>query len=579
MCIFFRSLVFTFLFSCSSGIEAQILLEENFDSYQYEVREGATGLRGFDFTKEFPALGTIPYWPIQICGCNDPRDEHAAYYQICDGYDVEPHSGCNYIRMNYGTRKRPPSLDSYGGSPYLTWKTDDTLRVGEVYRLSTWIYIRPDEKVAPDRLDSIARHIGVQFFHRELSPKPFGSLFIGSQLKLDTICFGKWYEVSWTFAPTCDLSFLALGVFRNKLGPPAAGDNDELTWYLDDLRLEQLDVSDKSAEGAVGVCRFEDSLYVADVPQDLSGLSVYFASNSTELDAASIDALAVFAKAVKQYPGTTFKLQGYADQQAGNNQQLSEDRVAAVRRHLAEVHRILPFRTLSIGFGDSKSLLVENSEARRVDILTVAMRNASLIPYRYALEQSWAGNIPEALRALRMWQAHAPLEKQTLVSYDPRAAAIRESHAYKTLKKPLKRYYASFTQPAYARSLDSLWHEDQRYRTLNKWIENLNYYDAEIDFFDKRWQVNFSVDDAGFAAHDAEVLSRALHLLNESGWPDISQVGKRAASAIPLAIIHSEDKELIARYLPVMERKCRQGEGAWRFVTYMENRLKRLDGQ
>ncbi|MFK8055225.1 MAG: OmpA family protein [Saprospiraceae bacterium] len=569
--------LFLFLFSFSNTVAAQVILEENFDGYKYSGREGSSGLRGFDFTKAFSGLSTIPYWPIQVCGCNDPRDEHAEYYQICDGYDVEPHSGYNYIRMTYGTRRRPPSNDSYGGSPYLTWKTDDTLRVGNVYRLSTWIYLRPDDKVEPVRMDSMARHIGVQFFHRELSPKPFGNLYIGAQLLIDTVRFGEWYEVKWTFAPTCNLSYMALGVFRNNQGPPTKGSADKLVWYLDDLKLEQLLPGVIAPEDAVGVCRFEDSLYVVDMPQELNGLSVYFASNSSELDAASIEAMAVFAKAVKQYPGTTFTLEGYADQQAGDNQQLSESRVAAVRKHLADVHRILPFRTLSVGFGDSKSQLVQNAEARRVDIRTVAMRNASLIPYRYALEQSWEGNIPAALRALRMWQAHAPLEKQTLIAYDPRAAAIQASPAFKGLQKPLKKYYQSFLQPEYARSLDSLWHEDQRYRTLDKWIGNLNFYHAEIDSIDVRWQVDFAVDSAGYVVHDKEVLGRALELLDEYGWPEIGQVGKRAASAIPLAIIHSEDRQLISSYLPVMKRMCLRGEGHWRFVTYMENRLKRLE--
>jgi outer membrane protein OmpA-like peptidoglycan-associated protein len=572
----FRILGFGLLFSLSSGVaQGQILLEENFDTYKY-TDHSVIDFRGFAFTQQFPKLTSVPYWPIQVCSCTNPRDESAKYYNTCDGYDVEPHSGCNYIRMVYGTRKQPPTRDSYGGSPYLTWKTDDTLRVGNVYRLSTWIYLRKDEKVNPARLDSMARNIGVQFFHRELSPKPYGNLYIGAQLLIDTVRYEEWYEVKWTFAPTCNLSYMALGVFRNNQGPPAAGANDELVWYLDDLKLEQLATGVVAPEDAVGVCRFEDSLYVEDIPQNLNGLSVYFASNSSELDKKAIDALAVYAKGVEQYPGTTFILRGYADKRAGDNKKLSEDRIAAVQKQLKEAHRILPFRMLSTGFGDSLSQLVEDVEARRVDIITVPVHQASLIPYRYALEQSWEGNIPEAMRGLRMWQAHVPVEKLTFVAYDPRAAAIRKSPVYREIQKKVNRYYKSFPQPIFAKSLDSLWFEDQRYRTLDKWIENLNYYDTNYDAEDTKLEVWFPIDSASMEAHDAEVLVRALELLDEYGWPEETQVGKRAATAIPLAIIHSNNEELITKYLPVMRRMCLKGEGHWRFVKYMEARLYHL---
>jgi len=232
--------LFLLLFSCSNAA-AQIILEENFDNYKSTGPTARGGLRGFDFTKAFPKLSTVPYWGIHVCSCTDPRDENAKFYNICDGYDVEPHSGCNYIRMVYGTSMKPPEVPLWGGSPYLTWKPEDTLRVGNVYKLSAWIYLRENDKVAPARLDSMARHIGVQFFHRELSPKPFGNLYIGAQLLIDTVRFGEWYKVEWTFAPTCNLSYMALGVFRNNQGPPTKGQTgpttrqtDELVWYLDD---------------------------------------------------------------------------------------------------------------------------------------------------------------------------------------------------------------------------------------------------------------------------------------------------------------------------------------------------------
>jgi len=313
------------------------------------------------------------------------------------------------------------------------------------------------------------------------------------------------------------------------------------------------------------------------MPQNLSGLSVYFASNSSELDETSIEAISEFMKAVKEYPGTTFNLNGYADKQAGDNQKLSEDRIEAVQKQLEGAHRVLPFRVLSTGFGNSLSQLVEDSEARRVDITTISARYAGEVAYRYALEQSWEGNMPQAMQALRMWRAHTSMERQTLLAYDPRAVAIREHLAYKEVIKSVASYYRSFPKPTYAKSLDSLWAEDQRYRTLNKWIENLNYYNQRYDSLDTRLDVWFQRDSASLRAHDIEILTCALELIDENGWPEETQVGKRAASAIPLAIIHSNDEELLTKYLPVMRRMCLKGEGHWRMVGYMEARLYHLD--
>jgi hypothetical protein len=62
-------------------------------------------------------------------------------------------------------------------------------------------------------------------------------------------------------------------------------------------------------------------------------------------------------------------------------------------------------------------------------------------------------------------------------------------------------------------------------------------------------------------------------LIEEKGWPKISNVGNRAAGAAFLVIQHS-DLEKQKRYLPTIEKLCKEKEASWQDYALMYDRIQ-----
>ncbi len=199
---------------------------------------------------------------------------------------------------------------------------------------------------------------------------------------------------------------------------------------------------------------------------------------------------------------------------------------------------------------------------RRVE-LRLAPNSRAEIPYRYALQQTWAGNDAEALRALRMWSVTVRDDKASLIDFDPRLERLRRTPGYAAFAKTHRQRFRRYAQPASAKTLDSLYYEDQRFRTLAPRVENLNAYFHQFDTADARWNVTFPADEAAWNKQDALGLAFAKTWVAKHGWPLRSEVGERGATAIVYAYLHGEDTTAMREAEPLLETAARQGEARW----------------
>ncbi len=99
-----------------------------------------------------------------------------------------------------------------------------------------------------------------------------------------------------------------------------------------------------------------------------------FAVNSSSLLAGSYDELNRVANVLKQYPETNIQIAGYTDSSGSEdyNQRLSERRAESVKNALVGMG-VTPSRLTTIGYGESKPIASNNTEAgrqqnRRVEI-------------------------------------------------------------------------------------------------------------------------------------------------------------------------------------------------------------------
>ncbi len=169
----------------------------------------------------------------------------------------------------------------------------------------------------------------------------------------------------------------------------------------------------------------------------------------------------------------------------------------------------------------------------------------------------------------------APDRKKIWMLNDPRLDLLKNDQRWKTIYKKAKDSYATFKKPDIAFQLDSLWAEDQKPRTLQYYIENLNSYYAQMDSMNKRWDVDFPV----IYDKDKSNYTALIKIMDKHGWPKSSEVGERAAKAAFLIVDHHEDTVILAHFIPILKERCMEGEAEWIYYATIYDRLQVLLGK
>jgi hypothetical protein len=183
----------------------------------------------------------------------------------------------------------------------------------------------------------------------------------------------------------------------------------------------------------------------------------------------------------------------------------------------------------------------------------------------------FAKETADAFKMLNIWLNLVPDRRKILALFDPRLTPLKSDPKWKTVVlKKVKAAYQTQKQPTLAFTLDSLGAEDQKCRTLGRYIENMQVYMADLDSTDRRWDVSFSCDTS-ILLDEAKV--HALIKLIGNDWPKISEVGERPTKTAFLVISHTADTSMIAHYLPILKNRCEAGEAEWIHYATLSDRM------
>jgi OmpA family len=525
------------------------------------------------FDYKFSAV--IPPWKSMnggypfICDCQYKKEATAANDGICDFGKVSPHGGCNMMEMDY----MPSCLDqehkTRGVPSYFGTKLSEPLKIGNVYEVSFWIYILPSSEADA----AYARYIGINFYHDKVQ-NPTGKMLDGEVFQIDTVIYGRWYPVKWLVRPVCKLQFLVFGVFRGADGPPVNLDGHHNRFYIDDVMLTDMTGMKNESAAIIPYCRFSKK-EKDELPTEIEGTSCFFTSSDSLLSPAAMAALDSFALRAKAAPTTAFRAIGRTDSIGSGHQALSKARIKSVLDYLEEKHGIPSFRFLPIGLGINNPLAANKTESDRQKNRSVQIQQMicpmHLMVYRHVLIHVFAGGKAEAFKLLNIWLNLAPDRRKILALFDPRLDPLKSDPKWKAVVlQKVKAAYRTQKQPALAFTLDSLGAEDQKCRTLDRYIENLHVYVADLDSTDHRWDVSFPCDTS---INTDEVHVQALIKLIGFDWPKISEVGERPNKTAFLVISHTADTLMIARYLPLLKDRCESGEAEWIHYATLSDRM------
>jgi hypothetical protein len=525
------------------------------------------------FDYKFSAV--IPPWKTLnggypfICDCQYKKEAAAAKDGICNFEQVSPHTGCNMMEMDY----MPSCLDqehkTRGVPSYFGTKLSEPLQIGKVYEVSYWIHILPSSEADA----AYARYIGINFY-QDIVQNPTGKMLDGEAFQIDTVIYGRWYQVKWLVRPVCKLQFLVFGVFRGDNGPPVNMDGHHNRFYIDDVSLTDVTGIKNETAAIIPYCRFSKK-EKEELPTEIEGISCFFTSSYSLLSPAAMAALDSFALRAKAAPTTAFRAIGRTDSVGGGYEALSLARINSVLDYLKEKHGIPHFRFLPIGLGVNNPLAANSSESDRQKNRSVQIQQMAgpmhLMVYRHILIHVFTGEKEEAFKLLNIWLNLAPDRRKILALFDPRLDPLKSNPKWKAVVlKKVKAAYQTQKQPALAFALDSLGAEDQKCRTLDRYIENLQVYMADMDSTDHRWDASFPCDTS-ILSDEAQV--QALIKLIGFDWPKISEVGERPAKTAFLVISHTADTSLIARYLPLLKDRCEAGEAEWIHYATLSDRM------
>lgn len=521
---------------------------------------------GWDDLNTNPILCDAGYTKEQ-----DPR------YRLCLLERRCPGGGQAVMQLEYTPRCTDWQHLTKGCSDYLGTTLSQPLEMGRVYELSFWLYI-PSGQADTD--PKFARHIGLALFPKKIR-NPQSALIPSRAFLADTVAYDQWYQLKWQMKPLCPLEYLVVGAFRGGGWPSDHTFWDRGIFYVDEISVREIGEAEVGHAVALHFCKDKEEAeegLVFDIP----GATCYFESGDSSLSIEAKATLDSFALRAMEHPQAAFTISGHTDSIGSKHKNLSRARVESVLSYLEVRHQLPRLRFVPIAAGTAKPAADNATKAgrqlnRRVDIRHADFDMSTVI-YRQVLEHAMAGRDAPAFKTLNVWLHLAPQRQKLLMLFDPRLAPIKSGRRWAAVQEAVRNSYGKYAQPELAFLLDSLWAEDQRYRTLKYYIENLAVYLHDYDQGTTKWDVDFSASDSEIADADEAHFAAMERIIKPEKWPRISDVGERGAKAAFLIVNHHLDTATLAFYLPQLKQRCLEGEAEWLFYATMYDRLQVLKG-
>ncbi len=523
-----------------------------------------------------------------------PQNQREKSYETCRHGGFAPYQNNTAIEMMFSYRCSNSEKTSQGFASYLSTDLGTNLEVGKIYEVGFWIYVVKNEYT-----DSLAAsHIGFKL-SKSFSLKTDGNsmAWFGTAYNDATPVYNQWTYIRKLVRPLCGVRYLHFGIFK-EFNWTLKG-NDEFIknkggWkikekeYFDDhlyYYIDAVSVQDVTATTVVNKATVTDIYAKCVEPEPPNSKEIpifptqaaYFSTKSSLLDVNAQKTLDSVAVIIKRTPRAVFEVIGHTDNIGDKHEQLSLDRAKAAAHYLTTKHNVANFRFTTRGLGTSDAKgnnATETGRAmnRRVEI-TQATLDFDNFAYRAAIKYSQNKNMDSAFILLNIWQRVINPPSYLIVAYfDPRLQALqidkpRWNLFYKNVKQSYQKRFGSNALLAFR--LDSLYCEDQRYRTLEEGIQNIEGIDNGDTKFTfpmieaKKWQ---SEDSCHFVC--------LTQIIKKYGFPKISEVGKRQASTAFFIIQHQKEVAVLEFYLPIIKKTCEEGEADWGNYAMLFDRIE-----
>jgi len=578
-------ILIVFLLFHSSTSAQNLISNPGFESNsELATNKGQSVSNNFDNVKGWQMLGFQSFY----CHCKLKSPDNWLF-STCRQHLYAPRSGCAMIKMVFEEHGlSDPDLNSRtrleGITSYLQSKLTAPLEVGAVYELSFWVYFPADTIVE----SSIRYNIGILPSLHALDMSANNMLHI-KKFFHDTIPNDQWFQVKKYIQALCPLEYIVIGAFKSNTFPTLnRADNDPIKYdhypfyFIDDVKVEKVN-EDTLASTIIPTpfCKFyEDEDKRLEVPLYKS-MTVHFDSDAYSFSIEDQNRIDSFISSIEERWKPVYSIVGHTDDTGQENESLSIKRADTIASYLHLQHAVPDFRTITFGVGSElptqdNSLSSGRAQNRRATI-TVTSLSKPMGLYRHCLSLIDGGKHNEAIKELNKWISIADYYVIIYAIFDYRLLPLKnhpgwKSEIYGTIKNRYRNHYPSMD----AFYLDSLRCEDQRYRTLEASVLGLSGYFKDFEDFDFN-QYNMEVNK--LIEIDSQNTNALTTYLKSHDFPKISEIGRRNVEGLIFMLIHAEDTNQMKTYLPLIEKRCLEGEAEWMPWAMMYDKLKLLQNR
>ncbi|MGB3131449.1 MAG: OmpA family protein [Saprospiraceae bacterium] len=474
---------------------------------------------------------------------------------------VDPQNGNAMICLKY--IESCPFEPPFGCANYLSAKLISPLEIGELYKLTYWVYAKENAIVEKTWLNCIGAYLSLENKKMKVHEMLETEYFFG-----DTLEMGKWIKVEKNIKALCNLKYITLGIFKNESFPILHRriPNDALVFF-DNISLEKinLDQNIKNIEYTAYCSYFQKT----ELAIETNNLEIYFDKNEFNLSSKNQEFLEKQIKSKKKFNSIT--LEGYADIDGTEifNQNLAEKRIVSIASYFAQKYNLDSNAIIKVIYGEKFASQIEQQKwnDRKVEI-TFYNKNQDELLYDKIILAARNNEIPKALKLYHSWINITSKNNRIISLFDPRLINLRSLSEFNIHISKIRKSYPSNI----SFSLDSLYFADQQYRTLEQELKKLSKIKPEPTL---KNDSNNSLTLKQIDQNNLVYLTNKL--LANTTLPKISQIGIRPAKAILLVLNHAQNLEIIKKNIALLEQYCLIGEADWTLYANLYDKMKKIE--
>jgi flagellar motor protein MotB len=513
-------------------------------------------------------------WGCLLCQKGYKRNSDEIKRKVCPMEEISPQNGKAMIEMWY----QPDCGGAVNeGATYLSARTTQPMRVGQLYEVRFWLHIRSAKRHDPDW----NKHIGIALLPQNIKTHGlYGKDLMLPFLSIDTALYDNWYQVKWRVRPLCTSNYLMIGVFEDNLWHQTRG-YDDAYYYVDNISVVEIPGVSAVADSSVYYCsRYEPK--TLGIPPQMDNEILLFQNRAFDLTTEHKSALDSFVVFARKYPDLVFEISGHTDSIGTDNLILSQKRAQSVYKYLTIERNIPVFRFITLGIGSKYPFRPNKTEEgrklnRRVEIRQSNL-NLPMIFYRNALRAYEEKNYAETFSYLNRWLIKYNSGMRMILSFDPRFETLQKDKRWSLIEKKVQDGYKSLKYPKYAFLFDSLRLERLK-ASGEEFSQSLNALSGHIPEIDSVWLELPNMPEDYIKRKNEEHFKMIRPILEEVGWPKKSEFGESAAVSAFFLLFESKDIVAYIRWLPALQKTCEEGEAPWEAYAMLYDQCNSLLGK